>query len=47
MNLKEDEKNKVKRDVQKVLFKYKIKYSEYKNFENTKETDWSKETIKH
>ena len=42
MNLKEDEKNKVKRDVQKVLFKYKIKYSEYKNFENTKELFKSK-----
>ena len=42
MNLKEDEKNKIKRDVQKVLFKYKIKYSEYKNFENTKELFKSK-----
>ncbi|QUB95143.1 hypothetical protein J5A73_09215 [Leptotrichia sp. oral taxon 218] len=37
MHLNEDEKNKIKRDVYKVLFKYKIKYSEYKDFEDIKE----------
>ena len=37
LNLKEDEKNKIKSDVQKVLFKYGINYEEYKDSINIKE----------
>ncbi|AMD95016.1 hypothetical protein [Leptotrichia sp. oral taxon 847] len=37
LNLKEDEKNKIKSDVQKVLFKYGISYEEYKDSINIKE----------